>query len=144
MYKSSCLCGIMFRYKYLDLYTRLYGMSQKGYGMLIYSLIHSTTQVYCKNRKFIHWGNKKHFKVVKTHYITCTVYLPIEARYPIEAHPLFREQKLHANVYICNKIDWLSNQKNILVQKIFFVFVVCPFVHISTYCTCIGIYSKVI
>ena len=32
-----------------------------------------------------------------------TVYVPIEARYPIEAHPPFREQKLHTNVYICNK-----------------------------------------
>ena len=26
MYKTSCLCGIMSRDKYLDLYMRLYGM----------------------------------------------------------------------------------------------------------------------
>ena len=42
-----------------------------------------------------------------------TVYVPIEARYPIEARPPFREQKLHANVYICNKMESLSNQKDI-------------------------------
>ena len=42
-----------------------------------------------------------------------TVYVPIEARYPIEARPPFREQKLHANVYICNKMESLSNQNDI-------------------------------
>ena len=47
-----------------------------------------------------------------------TVYVPIEARYPIE-------QKMHANVYICNKMERLSNQNDI--YKIFLVFVVCPF-----------------
>ena len=51
---------------------------------------------------------------------TCsTVYVPIEAQYPIEtcypidAHPPFREQKWHANVYICNKMESLSNQNDI-------------------------------
>ena len=39
--------------------------------------------------------------------------VPIEARYPIEARPPFREQKLHANVYICNKMESLSNQNDI-------------------------------
>ena len=33
------------------------------------------------------------------------IYVPIEAYYPIEAHPPFREQKLHANVYIRNKME---------------------------------------
>ena len=42
-----------------------------------------------------------------------TVYVPIEARYPIEARPPFWEKKLHANVYICNKMESLSNQNNI-------------------------------
>ena len=51
-----------------------------------------------------------------------TVYIPIESRYPIEAHPPFREQKLHANVYICNKMERLSNQNNIKLYKIFFSF----------------------
>ena len=46
-------------------------------------------------------------------HILYTVYVPIEARYPIEARPPFREQKLHANVYICNKMENLSNQKDI-------------------------------
>ena len=50
---------------------------------------------------------------------TCTVYVPIEARYPIEAHPPFREKKLHTmykiarDVYICNKMERLSNQNDI-------------------------------
>ena len=46
--------------------------------------------------------------------IVDTIYVPIEARYPIEAHPPFREQKLHANVYtcICNKMERLSNQND--------------------------------
>ena len=44
---------------------------------------------------------------------TSTVYVPIEARYPIEARPPFREQKLNANVYICNKMESLSNQNDI-------------------------------
>ena len=59
------------------------------------------------------------------HHNPLTVYVPIEARYPIEARPPFREQKLHANVYICNKMESLSNQNDIL--KIFLIFVVFPF-----------------
>ena len=52
-------------------------------------------------------------KVHEQIYIMHTVYVPIEARYPIEARPPFREQKLHANVYICNKMESLSNQNDI-------------------------------
>ena len=46
-------------------------------------------------------------------YTWYTVYVPIEAQYPIEARPPLREQKLHANVFICNKMESLSNQNDI-------------------------------
>ena len=48
------------------------------------------------------WAEKWHmsFNPEKNKYMI-TVYVPIEARYPIEARPPFREQKLHTNVYIC-------------------------------------------
>ena len=31
MYKMSCLCGVMFKDKYLDLYTHLYSSDSVGY-----------------------------------------------------------------------------------------------------------------
>ena len=57
-------------------------------------------------------------KIIKGVHIPYNV--PIEARYPIEAHPPFREQKLQANVYICNKMERLSNQNDI--YKIFIIY----------------------
>ena len=41
----------------------------------------------------------------------------------MEARPPFREQKLHTNVYICYKMESLSNQNDIYIK----IFVVCPF-----------------
>ena len=63
--------------------------------------------------------NKSH--IICGHYRIC----PNRSTLPNRSTPPFREQKLHVNVYICNKMESLSNQNDI--YKIFLVFVVCPF-----------------